>query len=1474
MFKVIFNELATSIEQFVLSEKERPVFENVNKEMTYYKSVVDEFYYLENTLKNIMDKLDKNKFHDLYLSMDESLTSLHNAMEKYKTEFIVQTYIKEHENFTKQTTLFQRIYKFEQSLISKPLIKIDTEAIEDVLVCANEFVISADKFYFFANNPFEIDDEYKVVIPKKYEYKESDKFITGLYNYLNEILNTYKHVNADELASMNKLENIIKEKLIEFSENLRVANNNKYKAEPNITPEEYLKKVEKILDNIKPFITELINLGIYRFHSLSKQFKELELEFTKIKNFYYKNPLYVESKINETYQIKLQELQDMVILLEDGKINISEDYIETDTSLKELVETIIKMARKYKKSIYYTEKYYKTGLSKELKFEFYQTSLFLKSIKAYYYELMTQQIYRENSITIYDYGDGTIDKYREKYITDLNKYEMFISQEVYFMNEFEITEYITKIENMQELLKKTAMIFFDSALKTSPLTFVETIENHYKIFLDKLKDDLKTIKSKNVDIIKLNADKNRVEALTNLRTLKTHIESIEHIINISKKYVFLDMTDFIENKLFNKYDEFYLKLKESFDKEEYIKVIDDYKNFYKTTKFDFNMLNSLEKLAKSVEIVFERITSISAIFIDEQVSNNPVSRDNIDLVYMQDLFVDERYKVLRNELFSHLDNFYEFVISVRKNEKPFLMNERNLKKIYFDNQLVKINYIRLYDMITYINLKKEKFDNEKLETFDWYKSEKHYIQTFDYIKKLNTLIFNQNRILAKISKMIKENNIDTTNITIDTTSELILSIDDYNKLTIDKIVEYDERLDKINNMLEYELLVDRKKELLDKHTESWVTLINGNDIKSPDKVSYNAMETFKGNIPFLAEFEAKVDSTTVGDKLTDLPTFTWYFGEEVKIGNKVAYTFYKEGLQTVRCEMSYKNGETSTRFIKFDISGPTNSQIVKSDKITYSPIKDIVKQPKLTYFDEKQNKQITVPINVSGNVLDMVKDGDIVVSESDQDLIVDKIGLVVLGFTGVEFAGEKFDQKQIFQDDFELPTEAEFLFDFKVSDPIINKSVININDSKFIEYMVKVPKERASSPYEIVDASDFQVTKIKTMPIIEGDMIIMKNTKGRYMVLEISGINEITNSEKEEFYFEMDFNYHVNISLKKNDKTTFKPLTTKLVVPKIMFKTNVQELFGTLISRLEKLNSLKDSLKLSHDIESKAIIQHKIDLLEEENSKFYLFEEYNKLNAKINSFSIALNNMSNFKVDYKENNSNEIANKNALFLSALNSTKSFSGYMNDINVYEFRKNIIDLEVLLNLYKEQRDTMNILIDTYNFKEFDISYFVGKIKKLKFLPTNNISEYSNGSYIEQILLVVNNMREHLFKLKLIINFPIMAKGKYIIMDTKFERLFFDSINKEYRKVSEEDFYLLNKKLELEYGFEVSKVQEGAMYVPFITEITDLIKSTFGPGLSSENIGKLSNYIQTVEDRVIDEYDDFFLISFWIDYLEKAK
>lgn len=1480
MFKEKFNSLAVSIEKFALKESTKPTFEKVSDQITYYRDIVDEYYYIKTNLQRVLDGLDNNN-QVLIQEVNDSLNGLEELFNPYKSEFIVSSYMKEIEAFDEKTDFYERLFKFENMLVEQPLKKIEEEVLQDILTYVKKYSAVTDKYYFFANNPFNIDDDLGIVIPQRYDYDSADKLINGVYNYMYGIYNTYKGENADTLSQLDVIENAIQEKIYQFAEDLRQAKKNRYYADYETMPSEYYDTVMEIRSGFDNKLSNIIETGVYRFYSLSKRFKEFEVQYNKFIGEYLENDLYVACIENKDFNNDLDKLQEFVYLLEEGKINEDKEYILTDINLKDLVEKLIIVARDKKKKIFYTQKYHETGIPTKLEYEFYQTEQFLNGIKRYYYELMTENIYRHTKLSIDDFGDGTVNEYRIIYKSQLAKYEQFLGQENDFMNDFEVQEYVVELETIQDKLKVSAMNFFDVANKTSPLTFEETIEKMYRNLLDRLKTDLEYIKNKvGMDIIKVNVDPNREIALSKLRDISKHITKLEYILYLSRKYVYLDMTDFIETNIYTPYNDFYVVIKEAFNREQYIKVIVDYDNFYKDFIFDFNMLFSLEKLADSTEKIFTKMELLSNTYIDEQITEEPSFKNKEELDFVMDMFDDETYKVVRNEIFSQLDIYYEFVISMRPNEKPFLINEKNLKKVYFDNQLMKLNYIRLYHIVItersrYVELK------EDAEGYSWFESIGNDIERFDYKSRLETLILNQNRVLSEITKMIIEYGSDNNYNTIDVSSESVMSIESYNSMSGTDISEYVNNVNILKGYLDHEKLQERYQILLGEHRTAWNDLINKNEIPETEEVSYLEMEPFKGNIPFMVELEAKKEIVSVGDDETEEPEFTWDFGNGlVKKGEKVSHTFYEEGKHKVKCDMTFPSGATSTRYVEFDLEGATNSQSVKSEEITYAPIEKLSGMSKISYFDEEAGEQVTVPINITLNpgegIVDAIGNGSISVSESDSELVATRTGLVILGFEGVEFPGQAFDNDSIFSEDFEMPEEAEFLFDFRVSDPIVNKSVLDFSDSKFVESFAKLPSN-INSVYEIDSAAKYQPMSGNTMAIIPGDILMMRNIMGRYAIIEVKKISENVDADAGKYGFELVFDVNVNVSLNRYDRDVFKPMETSLVVPTLVFKTEVRELFSALIGRLEEIDSLKDELRSTVDNERVLTIQNKIETLEYENSKYYLFEEYNKLNAKVVSLeSLRETLWTKCSLENGEDCINNIIEINKTLEAQLNQTKTFEQYMKTINVYEFKKNIVDLTTLIELYNDQILTMKILMDTYNYRKYDsYDYFKEKLNELKYFPKNCKIDLENYDkpYEKKLALLVEKLRDYIFKLKLIINYPILSEGKHILFSQIYTRPERNEETGEYTEQKEDDFYLLNKKLEMIYGYEAEKVEIGANYTDLVGDLISMKKELFGNGLSEEDLDNLGNYVQVVESRTIEEYDDFFMIPFWIDYLRKS-
>ncbi len=1456
MFNTAFNELVVSVNDFILHERNRPNIVEINERISYYEGIVEEYYYLVNTLHSLQETI----VDSLYNEVDVTIFNLEEAFTKYKSDLIVSDIVNTIEASPSRITFFDKITKFEKSLLTVPLIKIDETSIQDVLSVARSFAQKTPKLFFFENNPYNIDTTYNTIIPVKKTFDNEEVFLNGVYNYLFGIFNTYKYKNSTEIETMLATENILDNRLNEFQNYILSLSNNKLDTTYINSSTDYYQKVTEIMDSIDLYVEQIIGMHIYRYYDLNERLKGVLRQIDILKSYYFKNELYVVALDQIEYSKKLVELQDNIILIEKGVVTVDKSYVlSEDVSFKELIDIIILMSQNLKLDITYKQQYHISGQPSVCSFTFYQSTDFMNSIKTYYYQLMTTDAFDFNSILLEDFGDSTTVELRNIYTSGFAKYNDFLEQPIDYMVEFELKNFILEVEELQQQLKKEASIFFNNAFETSPLTFAPMIEKQYKELLNKLVEDIQRLQT--VQNTKEFSSPLRNKALTILNKSIKYTDDLELILVEDKKYSMLGMSVFIHTHLLSFFNEYAQYIKSGFNQEDYARVVSIETEFYKTEAVNHNMFVTLSTLTDCVQEVFSHFNNAQNIFVNEQISKKAVERTDKSLQYINYLFNTNMFEANRQEMASNLDNFYTYVIDKRPNEKPFLINEKNLKLSYLDNTYIKINYIRLYDKITLIN---NEFQSELAII-----TNNDIIDNFNYITKLETLITYQNTILANLSRTLNEQDLDV-NYSLDTILEsAIESIHQFNATIENDITMYEAELIRFKTINTHKSLVKNQVEIKKEHKADWINILNHNVINPIKPISYNSMDIIKGTVPFAIELSADFDILVDGG---ETPSFTWEINGEILEGKEVAYTIYKEGITKVICSRIYPSGETTVRYVEFDIAGPTNSQVVKSNLVSYAPIEEYVDQPKITYFDSETKTQITIPISVDGNIADMIKDGNILVGEDDSDLAVEKSGLVILGFEGIEIAGQPFDYKSVFSEEFEMPDESDFLFDFQVSDPIANKSVIDITNSEFITYMAKVPSSKVKSVYDIEDVSEFQPHSDNTLPVIVGDIVIMKNKANRYAVISISSISSLTEVGEEEglYNFKIDFDVYVNVSLNKFEQTQFKPLTTNYVVPTLVFETNSKELFSSLIERIEKINTLTKVMNDTIDNEQKIIMAEEIKTIRILNEKFYLFSEYNRLKAKTMILSEKENNI-NVVVDYDKVSTEDLQAINLTYETQLGMTTSFSGYMDDTTMYDFRNDIIDLDILKELYEEEQHMMKIILDTFDYMSYDLNHFLSSFKSAKYIDStlSDETQYNGLSYLKQLPIIVANARTHLFRLKLLINMPILVAGKYIIPSTEFNRFAYD-VDGNQISINDMDLYLLNKKIELNYGYETAKANISDN--DLISTITTIVKNTQGIGLSEIDKTTLSTYIDEVERKCVIEYDDFFMLPFWMDYLQK--
>lgn len=1468
MFKETFNSLYVAINAFILNTKKINTFNHVSDEIQYYHDMIDEYNTLVFNIKQLQMQLTST--NPLLSEINTQIDSLENVKQYIidQSPIIVNSYFTELNNSSNKLLFVEKLYRFEQSLVATPINKIDNEALQELMNVAKEYFVNTKNYYYYSNNPFELNTTLGIIVPVKYTFDSMDKLLTSLYGYLNTIYNHYLYVNKKELSALINLEKNIHEMIFEYQGLLNNYKKDRIIVDNTTTSMDYYNSIKLIETALITKKQTVINAGVYRFTSLVSFFETINNATDTFLTSYQSNELYTTYDSVVEYNSKIKLFHDYISLLENGTINVEIDYILADVDFKVLVDEIINLSRVINQPIYYTQKYSLEGIAKDLIFEFYQTDLFLDSVKTYYYQLMTQNLFRYSNIDVSSFGDETINDLKTKYIQNLTNYQQYISRETEYMTPIEFNSYYDTVLSVQNKLKTIATLFFDAALKTSPSTYADTIDQTYSNFLETLKSDVSKLDQKKTSILLAIPNEEKNKAYINLNNISTHVQQIENILTLSHKYVFLGLSDKITSILYNPFNLFLNTLKTYFIQEKYTVLNTYYDDFFKNKLIDFNFLYALEHFAGKLSIIFDMIDSIDTVFIDMHISKSYNTKYDSTISMLNDLFDDETYKVSRNEIFASLDLLYEFIIKKDSPNKTFFINEKNIKKVYFDNQFIKINYIRWYHKLFLANTKFDVINLDLVQQNSWYLTNKDSFNIIVDFGKLETLILNQNKNLALISKALNDYSLDTNFVNINVSSDTIKNIDQFNNST-DYIKQYIINVDKLDRVEQYENINERNKTLLVEHKSEWVDMIVNNNIPGIEQISYNELDPITGSIPLTVEFNVKLENSIDASGNIIESEYFWYFDDSVvQQGNKITHTFYKEGKHIVRCEIKYATGEVASKYIEFDLTGPQNSQIVKSGTLNYSPLSVYVDQPKITYIDPKTQKTITVPINITGDITKLLDGASVAVDTLTDDLKEEKAGLIIFGFNGSEISGTPYDYTKIYSSDFSFPTEHEFLFDFNISTPVAGISNISISLSKFTTFMAKLPNS-INSPYEVSKASLFE-TAGKNIDIIVGDKLIFKNVSDRYALIDILDIKVITDSTTNKYYYEISMDYFVNVSLNQYDKDVFKPNSTNLTVPTIVFKNDVRDIFNSLITRLESMKLIKDKMSSTNDTETKKVLEMELNTMSEENKKFYLFSELDRIKSRNNSLTQYYNNLEKkFTFDF----SNEISvidQSLDAYKNHIENTKTFEEYLNSTNAYEFKKNLIDLKTILEISKDQETILETLIMTYEYNSYDKDFFNNRLSLVTSFGILKID--TTLSYGLFLVEVVSKLRELFFKIKLIINFPILSNDSKILLTSDYLRLVHDEMTGVWSMQPDSDFYMFNKKLELKYGYEIDKIENKKPYKTFIGDIASKIKSVFGQGLSNDDINGLSLYIQTLEQQVISEYDDYFMVSFWVDYIKK--
>ena len=191
MDNTILHDLLVSINDYVINEKTRPLIEDISERIEYYSTIVSEYYYLNNTLVLLRDTLQDSELLSIVLM---NIDELQVCFDSYKNEILITEALQILDSDDERILFFDKLIKFEKSIISNPVIKVDETTIQDIINTATIFSKKVPKIFYFQNNPFMVDEVYKVVIPVKKEYLETEIF-------LSELLCLYKHYSLKEIIN-------------------------------------------------------------------------------------------------------------------------------------------------------------------------------------------------------------------------------------------------------------------------------------------------------------------------------------------------------------------------------------------------------------------------------------------------------------------------------------------------------------------------------------------------------------------------------------------------------------------------------------------------------------------------------------------------------------------------------------------------------------------------------------------------------------------------------------------------------------------------------------------------------------------------------------------------------------------------------------------------------------------------------------------------------------------------------------------------------------------------------------------------------------------------------------------------------------------------------------------------------------------------------------------------------------------------
>jgi hypothetical protein len=1450
----IMNQLLLDVKEFekriALEENNAINFDTIDDKIKFFERIVDEYLQIKN---NILYFKETNIENEKVKFIDEILNQLENSFKKISTNIYVKNYFNLIKNKENKMVFFKRLRMFEKDIGASEIVEIDSSEIQDIVELGKKYAkgfLNNQSIFYYQINPFKKDEIYNIPIPVKKifngneNYSAERMFVDDLYQYVTNLYYRYKKENEIKLTNLLDNKKKISELLIDFDNFVTDIENNKVTDFSKFLPEEFYKFVEQIENKTNEYSQEFVKIEIFKFHSLNKRYQNILDRINKIIDFYKKQTIFKQMLDEKKFINELNELNNKLRLLEKGIKNAENVIINEKLNLKELVNDIIKLSKMYKFQIKYEKYDYLLKKYVERVFEFYQTYDFEMEIKKYYYEILYKNLHFElDAFSIKDIDDENVKKIKNKFMNAMTEYKKYINfmYDTDFISDMEFQEYFEKYLEIKDELKKISQIFFDKLNNVLPQSYENFIQMEYKKIIDMLFDDEQKIKDVQKKIIKIN-DATIKNIYVKIKDLEKILEKYNEMYNYSKKNSLFLFPEYFDEKIINEMRKLVEDIKNEFKNENYEVVKQIYDNYMEKNDTNFKFYYVLSKYYFMAK---EKYKIFSDIEIEFQKMKFNKQTANIKM-FLSKIFDDKmiEYKVMRNEYYSLIDEIYIYLINKNKNLSVELLNEENIKKIIFDNELVKVFYIK-----EYVELK------DVLQNY-----------SDDEIKKRMNDI--ENRIKSQIVYIDRLKNMLDNKMLLSETNEinLIDIIDNGYEVFSKFLIEKQSNKNKIDILNKFSLLEQQIEKKYNLYKQDWELLIEENDIPDYIENEYEDDLKFKGHVPLILKMNAKPDDVKLVGDDSDI-SFEWEIENEIIKGKKIEYTFYNEGNKIIKCYMKQNDKIIGIKEIKVDVEAPVNSNIVKNSNVKFNPIDNVDEIPKLTYFSNKKQKLLTIPLKVEGNIEKLIENKVLYFQDDNKDYKSKIYDTILFGFEGDLIAGKPFDYKKIFDENFDIEKgikSSEFMFDIKISDPIVNKTILSLTDAKYTEFMTKIPDE-IKSPYEIVDATKYN-QEMNDFGVIPGDIVLLKNKSGRYALLKFNKISTKNDIKNKKLEFLIDFDYYINISLNKYDKMNFAPKSNVINVPTIVFKNDIRETFINLIEQLERMKKLNEKIKLTNDEELKNVYKNQIDAIENEMKEFYIFDELDKLKIMIKNYErfLELNGCE------KEKNQ-DCYNK---LLKLFDKSISFEEYMTTKQIIDFKKDLIHTRIIKEKLTEQLKYIEFYTELFKFKIYDKNYYQQYMKEKKLFNLKKINEFDAvDDYLTYIKMLINEIRKNIYKIKLVTNLKVYIDKNMLKFDKDYMQYELDVVKNEFELVKDFDLYLLMKKLEMKYGphpkkeYGIDKQVENLYNVLYEKDKKiSSIKKTYKYNMS--------NYIQKVEEMAIESYDDFFLIPFFSKFVSKYQ